>query len=187
MVFHSHVDRAAAAVGIDAARNFSLQLVTSDAVILDAEAVAAPVPAKRTGRVQSSESRTTTEPFYSAAAAESSDDDDHSEDAAAETDSLRVEAAELYTCPSCANKYDGNSQCMCSHTEEYHYVVVLQSDPDANHVIPFLPDTRDADLDAALAKLPNANDASIFDFGADHTKACAFAADPVSFSVPDQL
>ena len=179
MVFHSHVDRAAAAVGIDAARNFSLQLVTSDAVILDAEAVAAPVP--------SSESRTTTEPFYSAAAAESSDDDDHSEDAAAETDSLRVEAAELYTCPSCGNKYDGNSQCMCSHTEEYHYVVVLQSDPDATHVVPFLPDTRDADLDAALAKLPNANDASIFDFGADHTKACAFAADPVSFSVPDQL
>ena len=119
MVFHSHVDRAAAAVGIDAARNFSLQLVTSDAVILDAEAVAAPVPAK---------------PFYSAAAAESSDDDDHSEDAAAETDSLRVEAAELYTCPSCANKYDGNSQCMCSHTEEYHYVVVIQLDPDAKHV-----------------------------------------------------
>ena len=64
---------------------------------------------------------------------------------------------------------------------EYHYVVVIQLNPDARHVLPFLPDTRDADLDAALAKLPNANDASVFDFGADHAKACAFAADPVSF------
>ena len=35
-----------------------------------------------------------------------------------ETDSLRVEAAELYTCPSCGNKCDGNSQCMCSPNEE---------------------------------------------------------------------
>ena len=56
------------------------------------------------------------------------------------------------------------------------YVVVWQVNPEAKQVLSYEPETRDADLKVALAKLPVAEDASVYEFGIDYEAACAFAA-----------
>ena len=48
------------------------------------------------------------------------------------------------------------------------YVVVWQVNPEAKHVLSYDPETMDADLEAACARLPDAEDASVYEFGTDY-------------------
>ena len=57
----------------------------------------------------------------------------------------------------------------------YHYIVVAQCNPFGRHLLSFRPGTRDEDIAPSLTLLPDAEDAAIFEFGADYARARAFA------------